>query len=84
MFRNPHDEQIPKLLLGFKFDEDFTEKMCKNCCRKVKAAYCISASPDVNESWKKSKKKPMNENNFCFLGDFIRPTGDWSLGHNGH
>ena len=41
MFRNPHDEQIPKLLLGFKFHEDFTEKMCKNCCRKVKAAYCI-------------------------------------------
>ena len=41
MFRNPHDEQIPKLLLGFKFDEDFTEKMCKNCCRKVKAVYCI-------------------------------------------
>ena len=24
VFRNPHDEQIPKLSLGFKFNEDFT------------------------------------------------------------
>ena len=36
-----HDERIPKLSLGFTFDEDFTEKKCKNCCWKVNDAYCI-------------------------------------------
>ena len=40
MFQNPRDEQIIKLLLGFQFDEDLTEKKCKNWCPKVKAAHC--------------------------------------------
>ena len=43
-----------RVKLVFKFDEDFTEKMCKNCCRKVKAAYCIFGIafpiPEVNSS----------------------------------
>ena len=38
---NRHDEQILKLPLGVKFDQDFTQKKGKNCCRKVKSTYCI-------------------------------------------
>ena len=32
--QNPHDEQIPKLLMGFKFDEDFTKKCVKTAVAK--------------------------------------------------
>ena len=43
MFWNFHDEKIPKLSLGFQFDQDLMLKMRKNCCCKCKVndLYCI-------------------------------------------
>ena len=38
VFWNPHDKQILKLPFGFLFDEDLTEKKCKNWFGKVKTA----------------------------------------------
>ena len=41
VFQNPHDEQISKLSLAFKFDEHLTEKKCKNWCCILYLLYCI-------------------------------------------
>ena len=46
VFWNCHDEKIPKLSLGFQFDQDLLVKMCKNCCCKVNDVYCMSSSRD--------------------------------------
>ena len=46
MFPNHHNEQIPKLSLGFQFFQDLMVKMCKNCCSKVNDVYCMSSSRD--------------------------------------
>ena len=41
MFWNPHDEQIPKLLVGVQFDQDFMEKTQEMSCCKLNRADCI-------------------------------------------
>ena len=47
MFQNPHDEQIPKLLLGVEFDQEFLEKPWETICCKLPEVYCIT--PDIEE-----------------------------------
>ena len=37
LHQNLQDKQMLKLQLGVKFDQDFTQKKCKNWCPKVKA-----------------------------------------------
>ena len=50
VFRNPHDKQISKLSLGFKFDQDFTQKEGKNHHCKVKVAHCMMIILSKNRS----------------------------------
>ena len=41
MFRNAHDQQIPKLSLGVKFGPEFLEKTRETSCCKLNGGYCI-------------------------------------------
>ena len=41
MFRNAHDQQIPKLSLGVQFDQEFMEKTLETSCCKLNRADCI-------------------------------------------
>merc|ERR1711983_133885 len=43
MFRNAHDQQIPKLSLGVQFDQEFMEKTSETSCCKLKRADCMLA-----------------------------------------
>ena len=41
VFWNPQDEQISKLILVIKFDQDLMEKKRKTSCLILETCYCI-------------------------------------------
>ena len=44
VFRNPYEEQIPKLSSGVQFDQTFMEKTWETSCCKLTEMYCIPSS----------------------------------------
>ena len=71
MFRNAHDQQIPKLSLGVQFDQEFMEKTSETSCCKLKRADCMLAiqyfSKDLEEVKKRENAQLDKQNNFSFL-----------------
>ena len=57
MFRNAHDQLIPKLSLGVQFDQEFMEKTSETSCCKLKRADCMLAIQYFSKDLEEVKKR---------------------------
>ena len=57
MFRNAHDQQIPKLSLGVQFDQEFMQKTSETSCCKLKRVDCMLAIQYFSEDLEEVKQK---------------------------